>query len=253
MFANFPPDTRVADMLKADLDRIGIAYEDAEGRVFDFHALRGQFITDLGRSGAPQVVVQRLARHTDFKVTSRYLHIGLADEAAAVNRLPWPTPIKHEAVAATGTDGGAKEDANLASNMASAQGDSARHSLTQHGAMNKLPLSAGKSVRLIDKPLEIKGFVADRHDATQHDAANESMPAACPSGLRERIANPLASAIVGSNPTAAFGGERDMPAAGTAECHAPPQKAPCAGTMMRRAPRATLRHVCGTRKRPSIA
>ena len=40
-----------ADMLRQDLEAAGIEYEDAEIHVFDFHALRHLFITNLVRSG----------------------------------------------------------------------------------------------------------------------------------------------------------------------------------------------------------
>ena len=104
-----PPNDLTADMLRFDLKAAGIDEKDAEGRVFDFHALRGQYITSLGRSGASQIVVQTLARHVDFNTTRRYLDITLADSAAAVNDLPTPgattsTTIDPEA-RATGTHG----------------------------------------------------------------------------------------------------------------------------------------------------
>ena len=82
------PSDKTDDMLLADLERASIDFEDAEERCFDFHSLRGQYITELGRSGAPQVVVQKLGRHVSFNTTRRYLDITLADEAAAGNRLP---------------------------------------------------------------------------------------------------------------------------------------------------------------------
>ena len=40
-----------ADMVKEDLAEAGIPYEDEIGRVFDFHALRGQCATLLARRG----------------------------------------------------------------------------------------------------------------------------------------------------------------------------------------------------------
>jgi integrase len=39
-------------MLRRDLEAAGIPYRDASGRLFDFHALRGQFITSLALRGA---------------------------------------------------------------------------------------------------------------------------------------------------------------------------------------------------------
>ena len=102
-----PPNVRTAAMLRFDLEAAAIPATDAEGRVFDFHALRGQYITGLGKSGASQIVVQDLARHVDFKTTRRYLDITLADSAAAVNNLPVPGRSDTLAVdaRATGTEG----------------------------------------------------------------------------------------------------------------------------------------------------
>jgi len=39
------------------------------GRFFDFHALRGQFITLLTKSGVPAKRAWQLARHSDIRLT----------------------------------------------------------------------------------------------------------------------------------------------------------------------------------------
>jgi integrase len=76
-------------MIKHDLKAAGIPYADDEGRVFDFHALRSQFITGLGRSGVPLQIVQKLARHRDPKLTSNiYTKMGIDELAVAVAKLP---------------------------------------------------------------------------------------------------------------------------------------------------------------------
>ena len=78
---------RSAKMLRADLKTAGIEYKTAEG-VYDFHALRSQYITDLARSGASPQEAQRLARHSDPRLTAVfYTKLSLDDLAAAVNRL----------------------------------------------------------------------------------------------------------------------------------------------------------------------
>lgn len=56
-------------MLQKDLAEAGIPFKD-HGKVFDFHALRGQFITGLARAGTPLQLAQKLARHSDPKLTS---------------------------------------------------------------------------------------------------------------------------------------------------------------------------------------
>jgi hypothetical protein len=75
-------------MVKLDLERVGISYETAEG-VADFHAAgRHTYITELLRSGVSLVEARQLARHTDVRMTMRYTHIGLEDQAQAVAKLP---------------------------------------------------------------------------------------------------------------------------------------------------------------------
>ena len=40
-----------AKMVRVDLKAAGIPFADADGRVFDFHAMRGQFISNLEAAG----------------------------------------------------------------------------------------------------------------------------------------------------------------------------------------------------------
>jgi hypothetical protein len=75
-------------MVKKDLERVGIPYETAEG-IADFHASgRHTYITELLRNGASITEARKLARHTDVKMTMRYTHVGLADQAKALASLP---------------------------------------------------------------------------------------------------------------------------------------------------------------------
>lgn len=75
-------------MVKRDLERVGIKYETEEG-IADFHAAgRHTHITELLRSGATLPEAQKLARHSDIKMTMKYAHIGLDDQAEAVANLP---------------------------------------------------------------------------------------------------------------------------------------------------------------------
>ena len=53
-----------ATMLRHDLAAAGIPYEDTAGRVFDFHALRHQFISNLAAAGVHPKEAQTLARHS---------------------------------------------------------------------------------------------------------------------------------------------------------------------------------------------
>lgn len=75
-------------MVKKDLEHVGIPYETADG-VADFHAAgRHSHITELLRNGASLPEAKELARHSDVKMTMRYTHIGMADQARAIRRLP---------------------------------------------------------------------------------------------------------------------------------------------------------------------
>ena len=80
---------RAATMLRLDLDAAGVAHVDTAGRVFDFHALRHQFLSDLARAGVHPKEAQALARHSTITLTmDRYTHLGIFDLTAALDRLP---------------------------------------------------------------------------------------------------------------------------------------------------------------------
>lgn len=76
-------------MVKKDLERAGIAYETPEG-IADFHAAgRHTDITGLLTNGATLPEAKELARHTDVKMTMRYAHIGISNQAKALANLPF--------------------------------------------------------------------------------------------------------------------------------------------------------------------
>lgn len=76
-------------MVKKDLERVGIPYETADG-IADFHAAgRHTHITELLRNGASLPEAMNLARHSDVRLTMKYTHIGIDDQAKAIERLPW--------------------------------------------------------------------------------------------------------------------------------------------------------------------
>ena len=81
---------KTCQMVKSDLERVGIPYRTSEG-VADFHAAgRHTFVTQLLRSGATLPEAKELARHSDIKMTMRYAHIGMKDQAKALASLPAP-------------------------------------------------------------------------------------------------------------------------------------------------------------------
>ena len=78
-------------MVRMDLERVGIPYENDEG-IADFHASgRHTYITELLRKGASLPEAKELARHSDIKTTMRYTHIGINDQARALASLVAPT------------------------------------------------------------------------------------------------------------------------------------------------------------------
>jgi integrase len=75
-------------MLRADLKAAGIE-PVVDGKVIDLHALRTTFITHLSLGGVPLAVAQKLARHSDPRLTSNvYTSLSLADLQKAVQALP---------------------------------------------------------------------------------------------------------------------------------------------------------------------
>jgi integrase len=66
-----------------------LAYRNEAGQVFDFHAFRHQFISNLAAAGVHPKVGQTLARHSTITLTmDRYTHIGQFDQTAALEKLP---------------------------------------------------------------------------------------------------------------------------------------------------------------------
>jgi integrase len=76
-------------MVRLDLEAAGIPYVDERGLVYDFHALRHQFISNLARAGVHPKEAQDLARHSTITLTmDHYTHLDLRDQLAALDKLP---------------------------------------------------------------------------------------------------------------------------------------------------------------------
>jgi len=81
-----------AELIRVDLEAAGIPYVDDSGRVFDFHALGGQFASALARAGVHPRIAQELLGHSTIDLTMRlYTKLEARDLAAAVAGLPDPT------------------------------------------------------------------------------------------------------------------------------------------------------------------
>lgn len=84
-------DLRGAELMRADLEAAGIPYEDAQGRVYDLHALRGQYGTNLARAGVSLAAAQKLLGHASPTTTAKhYTHLETEDLAREVAKLPPP-------------------------------------------------------------------------------------------------------------------------------------------------------------------
>jgi integrase len=82
-----PRDT--AALIRKDLAEAGIAYEDARGRVADFHALRGSLSSHMNAAGVAPTVAKAIMRHSTIKLTlDRYHDEAMNDERGAIDRLP---------------------------------------------------------------------------------------------------------------------------------------------------------------------
>jgi len=76
-------------MIRVDLTAADIDYEDAHGRVADFHALRHTFISNLARAGVHPRNAQALARHSTIDLTMNvYTHVAITDLASDIRKLP---------------------------------------------------------------------------------------------------------------------------------------------------------------------
>jgi len=98
---------KTAPMLRVDLKAADIPYTDEAGKVFDFHALRGQCATLLAANGVSLKTAQTIMRHTDVNLTANiYTHVLRGQEAQAVASLPdlsLPN-LQAEQAAKTGTN-----------------------------------------------------------------------------------------------------------------------------------------------------
>ena len=80
-------------------------YRDADGHVFDFHALRHQYITNLARSGVHPKGCPAARPPLDHRAHNGVLHPPrLANTVGAVESLPEPVKPQSTTLRATGTD-----------------------------------------------------------------------------------------------------------------------------------------------------
>ena len=69
VFASFSPWINTADLIRQDMTAAGIDLVDRDGNEICFHSLRNSYISFLANSQTPAKVVQKLARHSDRRLT----------------------------------------------------------------------------------------------------------------------------------------------------------------------------------------
>ncbi len=114
-----------AKTFRRHLKRAGIAEIDQDGRVIDFHALRGTLGTRLAKAGIAPQVAKDVMRHTDYRTTVRhYSHLTLLDQRAALEKaLEVPVILTAEgttgealAIAPSGTSNGTSRGTSRGAN-----------------------------------------------------------------------------------------------------------------------------------------
>ncbi len=98
--------TPVEQQRRAESDRF--AYQDLDGRFFDFHSLRGQFVSTMESAGVSLKTLQTLARHSRVETTLKhYARVQISDVRAALDSLPTLPGNDHpETIRATGIEAG---------------------------------------------------------------------------------------------------------------------------------------------------
>jgi len=150
-------------MVKKDLERVGIPYKTPEG-VADFHAAgRHTHITELLRNGASVPEAMELARHSDVKMTMRYAHIGIEDQAKALSALPAPKSDPKPATCAASEKAGAEQKWQR---LGSAPGGFDGHSTSAGVIATDEETQPPKC----QNPCESKGFDTDCHELSPDDS-----------------------------------------------------------------------------------
>lgn len=153
-------------MIQRDLEEAGIPYETEEG-LADFHAAgRHTHITGLLRSGVSLVEAKELARHSDVRMTMKYTHIGLEDQAKAVNRLPSLSAPKEPAALETPAD----KCLHIVCTSGGAAG--------QNGASPVAHRHSNGRAKKRQKPRSRKGLDADSQPLSQVDPNCQKVEAA---------------------------------------------------------------------------
>jgi len=89
VFASFSQWINTAELIRQDMTAAGIELTDRDGNEICFHSLRNSYISFLANSQTPAKVVQKLARHSDPRLTfNTYARTFEKAERKAMNMLP---------------------------------------------------------------------------------------------------------------------------------------------------------------------
>ena len=136
-----------------------LKYKDERGRFFDFHALRGQFVSNLARAGVHPKLAQQLARHSTINLTmGSYTHLDTTDLAGALDALPILNRVT-------------KTDAKIGTKIGTSADDIGGQDLPLPAIMGEWEKSGQETLN----PLQDKGFSNDCHRLSER-RARESNP-----------------------------------------------------------------------------
>jgi integrase len=89
VFVSFGRSINTAGLIRDDLTAAGIELTDKDGNEICFHSLRNSYISFLANSQTPAKVVQKLARHSDPRLTfNTYARTFEPAEQKALNCMP---------------------------------------------------------------------------------------------------------------------------------------------------------------------
>jgi len=89
VFVSFGRWINTAGLIRQDLEAAKIGLRDKDGNEICFHSLRNSYISFLANSATPAKVVQKLARHSDPRLTfNTYARSFEESEQKAINFLP---------------------------------------------------------------------------------------------------------------------------------------------------------------------
>ena len=74
--------------IRKDLEKAGITYCDDKGRYADFHSLRHTCATFIMKNGMPVIYAKKHMRHSDLKLTNRYMDDSQLAVSEELKRLP---------------------------------------------------------------------------------------------------------------------------------------------------------------------